>query len=163
MYIPHFCPSPSSLSLSSDEDDEDEEEEEDDEDDDEHEEEEEEEELDPEREQEEEEEDDEEEDLDEQDDRFESESELEADPRLLIRGFLEVRLGVSGSVLAATIRLSASGLTTGLCSPGRGNGPLLRPTASTLSFTDSTAGKGASSFPSSSFTLTSSLGLPLRS
>lgn len=117
-----FCDSSSSLSLSSDEEDEDDdEEEEDDEDDDDAEEQDEEdEELDPdlEREQEDEEEDEDEDDLEEQVDlsESESESELDSDPLLLGLCFLEAVLGVRGSVLAATIRLSLSVFTTGFWS-----------------------------------------------
>jgi len=122
LHIPRFCASSSSLSLSSDDDDDDDDddEDEDDEDEDAEEQDEDDEELEPDREceQDEEDEEDEEDDLEEQDDlsESESESELESDPLLLTLCFLEAGFGVRGSVLAATMRLSASIFTLGLCS-----------------------------------------------
>lgn len=123
MHIPRFWTSSSSLSLSSDEDkeDEDEEEEVEEEEDDAEEQEDDEEELEPDREwEQEEEEDEEDDDLEEQDDRAESESEseLDSDPLLRTRCFLEAGFGVKGSVLAATMRLSASPFPPGFGSPG---------------------------------------------
>lgn len=121
MHIPRFWTSSSSLSLSSDDDEEEEEEEEDDEDEDDAEEQEEdEEELEPEREwEQEEEEDEEEDDLEEQEDlsESESESELDADPLLWMRCLLDAGFGVRGSVLAATMRLSASPFPPDFWSP----------------------------------------------
>lgn len=123
MHIPRFWASSSSLSLSSDEDEEEEDEEEEDEEEDEdaEEQEEEEEELEPDLEwEQEEEEDEEDDDLDEQDDlsESESESELDSDPLLRTRCFLEAGFGVRGSVLAATMRLSASPFPPDFWSPG---------------------------------------------